>query len=150
MEDLARIVVPVDLEQHTQKIVDFAIYMANKLNSEIILFHCVEFVESAAMGEIALSQFSFEDFNSSHAKHAEEVLGDMIKNAGDKCKKCRSKVVIGDTVESILQYAESEKADMIIIGTHGKRGLEKILLGSVAERVLKRAHCPVLVTNPYR
>ena len=41
-------------------------------------------------------------------------------------------------------------ADLIVLGTHGSRGIEKILLGSVAERVLKRAACPVLVVNPYR
>jgi nucleotide-binding universal stress UspA family protein len=150
MEPLARIVVPVDLDQHTQKIVDFAIYMANRLDSEIFFFHSVEPIESVAMGEMAMVHFSYEDFNSAHAEQAEKSLAEIINKATDKCKKCHSKIVIGDAVDSILQYAENQKADMIIMGTHGKRGVEKILIGSVAERVLKRAHCPVLTMNPYR
>ena len=56
----------------------------------------------------------------------------------------------GDTVYEIVAYAKNQKADLIVIGTHGTRGLEKILLGSVAERVLKRAHCPTLIINPYK
>ncbi|MCK9294597.1 MAG: universal stress protein, partial [Desulfobulbaceae bacterium] len=59
-----------------------------------------------------------------------------------------TKVVIGDTVDTILDEAKSY--DTIIIGTHGYRGLEKILMGSVAERVVKNSPCPVLVYNPYK
>ena len=51
------------------------------------------------------------------------------------------------SVRNILKQAVSQKADMIIIGTHGKKTQGKILLGSVAEQVLRAAHCPVLVTN---
>jgi len=47
-------------------------------------------------------------------------------------------------------YTEEENAGMIIIGTHGAQGLKKILLGNVAERVVHRAPCPVLLFNPYR
>ncbi len=150
MEPLTRIIVPVDLDQHTQKIVDFAVHMANKLDCEIVFLHSVESIESVAMGEMAMVHFSYEEFNAAHAEQAEKSLAEVISKASEKCKKCRSKVVIGDAVDTILQFAENEKADMIIMGTHGKRGIEKILIGSVAERVLKGAHCPVLTMNPYR
>ena len=58
--------------------------------------------------------------------------------------------VVGDPVDEIVQIAGAKKSDLIIIGTHGTKGLEKILLGSVAERVLKRADCPVLIMNPFK
>jgi nucleotide-binding universal stress UspA family protein len=59
-------------------------------------------------------------------------------------------VVTGDPVDRITEIAKEKNSDLIIISTHGAKGLEKILLGSVAERVLKRAHCPVLVMNPFK
>ena len=59
-------------------------------------------------------------------------------------------VQIGDPAKNIVQYSEDHPTDLIIIGTHGAKGIEKVLLGSVAERVLKRAGCPTLVYNPYR
>ncbi len=150
MQDLELIVVPVDLDQHTQKLVDFAISMANNLHCEIALFHCVESVESVAMGEMAMAHLSHKEFDSTNAKKAEEILHEIMKKTAEKCEKCRSKIAIGDPVDEILNYAENENANMIIIGTHGKQGIKKILLGSVASEVLKRAHCPVLVMNPYR
>lgn len=150
MQDIKLIIVPVDLDQHTQKLVDFAISTANKLDCEIVFFHSVEPIENVAMGEMAMVHFSYEDFNSAHVTQAETSLTEIIEAAEVKCNNCRSKVILGDAVDSILHFAEDEKADMIIMGTHGKRGLEKILLGSVAHRVLQGAHCPVLVMNPYR
>jgi nucleotide-binding universal stress UspA family protein len=59
-------------------------------------------------------------------------------------------VIRGDVVDEVVKYAEEEKAGLVIIGTHGTKGLERILLGSVAERVLKSVHCPTLTMNPYR
>jgi nucleotide-binding universal stress UspA family protein len=59
-------------------------------------------------------------------------------------------VIRGDIVEEIVKYADEEDAGLVIIGTHGARGLERILLGSVAERVLKSVHCPTLTMNPYK
>ena len=58
--------------------------------------------------------------------------------------------MVGDVVQSIVNFAGSQNADMIIMGTHGKQTQGKILLGSNAEQVLRVANCPVLVTNPYR
>lgn len=145
-----QIIVPVDLEINTQKLVEFAIHMANRLDGEIIIFHCVEFIELTAMGEMALHNFSYDDYNSAMVEHAEKMIQEIVQNSIGKCKKCHGKVVVGDTVDEIVEYAKNLKADMIIIGTHGRQALGKILLGSVADRVLKRVHCPVLVMNPYR
>ncbi len=147
MQKITHIVVPVDLEKNTQKLIDFAIYIANQLDSEINFFHGIEFL---AMGEMALGNFSYNDYNSERVHYAKTALQEIVKNATGKCKKCSSKVVVGDVVDEILDYAKNRNANMIIMGTHGKRGIEKILLGSVADRVLKSAHCPVLVMNPYK
>jgi nucleotide-binding universal stress UspA family protein len=59
-------------------------------------------------------------------------------------------VLSGDVVEEINRFAGEKKADLIVMGTHGYKGLDKILFGSVAEKVVKTAPCPVLTINPYR
>jgi len=59
-------------------------------------------------------------------------------------------VVQGDPAEEILKYVESEKVDLVIMGTHGRKGLDRILFGSVANEVVKRSPAPVLTINPYR
>jgi len=59
-------------------------------------------------------------------------------------------VLPGDAAEEIMAYASSRQIDLIIMGTHGRKGLEKVLFGSVAERVVKNAPVPVLVVNPYK
>lgn len=147
MQEIKHILVPVDLEKNTQKLIDFAISIANQLDSEITFFHGIEFV---AMGEMALGNFSYDDYNSERVQNATQALNEIVKNVTSKCKKCSSKVVVGDVIDEITDYAKKRNVNMIIMGTHGKLGIEKILLGSVADRVLKTAHCPVLVMNPYR
>jgi nucleotide-binding universal stress UspA family protein len=59
-------------------------------------------------------------------------------------------ILSGDVVEEINRFAGEAKADMIVMGTHGYKGLDKILFGSVAEKIVKTAPCPVLTINPYR
>jgi nucleotide-binding universal stress UspA family protein len=147
MLNITKIIVPVDLDKNTDKIVDYALFMAKGLDAEVILFHVVEFL---AQGEMALGNLGYDDYNTRRREDAENQMNELVRGAAGKCRKCSSKVVIGDTVDEILDLAKAEDAGMIIIGTHGKRGIEKILLGSVAERVLKNAHCPVLVINPYK
>ncbi len=147
MLNITKIVVPVDLHKNTDKLVNYALFIAKSLDAEVIFFHAVEFV---VLGEMALGNPSYDDYNTDRLKKARKALDEIREKAADTYKNCTSKAVIGDTVDEILDLAKAEKAGLLIMGTHGKRGLEKILLGSVAERVLKNAHCPVLVMNPYK
>ena len=153
MKEIKRIVVPIDLQGHTNKLVDYAVNFANKLDCEIFLFHGIEFHNTGELvspGEAALTHISSIDFESSRAQHARQQLEKISRNLVGRCRKCTTWVAVGYVVDSIVEYAREQNADLIIIGTHGKRGLEKILLGSVAMRVIKRAHCPTLVLNPYK
>jgi nucleotide-binding universal stress UspA family protein len=58
-------------------------------------------------------------------------------------------VVLGDTAEEILKHVQSEGMDLIIMGSHGRKGLDKVIFGSVDEKVVKTAPVPVMVVNPY-
>jgi len=56
---------------------------------------------------------------------------------------------MGDVAEQIVEFAATNKGDLIVMGTHGYKGLEKIMFGSVADKVVRSAPCPVLTINPY-
>jgi nucleotide-binding universal stress UspA family protein len=77
------------------------------------------------------------------AEHAEEALRQKLTEAGID----NSQVVIrfGDPGHQIAEYTEEIKADLVVLSSHGQSGLSRLLLGSVAEKVVRLAHCPVLV-----
>ncbi len=62
----------------------------------------------------------------------------------------KTHILTGDAAEEIINFAQKEGFDLILMGTHGRKGLDKVIFGSVAERVVKGAPCPVLTINPYR
>jgi nucleotide-binding universal stress UspA family protein len=66
-----------------------------------------------------------------------------------KLSEVTHKVLMGDVAEQIVDYATEIVADMIIMGTHGYKGLEKVMFGSVADKVVRSALCPVTTINPY-
>ncbi len=147
MQEITKIVVPVDFSKNTDKLVEFAIYMASKLSAEISFVHVAESFKGYDM---MLGSTSFTDIKKEVRAGMEQRMANLVQDNGEKCSGCAGKVVDGDKVDGITAYAEAEKANLLIIGTHGTKGLEKILLGSVAERVVKRAACPVLTFNPYK
>jgi nucleotide-binding universal stress UspA family protein len=147
MQEITKIVVPVDLEQHTQKLAEFAIYIAKKLNVHISFIHVTEFY---ATGDMMLGSPSLETINQERIQRAKEVMANLIKDNKAKYENISGIVYKGEIVDTIVKFAAEEQAGLLIIGTHGAKGLEKILLGSVAERVLKRSHCPTLTMNPYK
>jgi len=145
MNAIQTIIVPVDLEEHTEKIVEYAAYMAEKLSAEFTIVHVVE--PFRAIGDLELGTASVKEYNQRRITHSEEFLEKLVK----EYPSCKNAVVIsGEIVEEILDFAKKKEASLIIIGTHGTKGIEKLLLGSVAERVLKRAHCPTLIMNPFK
>lgn len=146
MQEITKIVVPLDLGTHTQKLADYALYIAEKLSAHISFIHVVEFYSSGYME----ADPSLKKINQERVERTTEVMANLIKDNKEKYPNISGIVHQGHAVESIVEYAEEEQAGLLIIGTHGSKGLEKILLGSVAERVLKRVHCPSLLMNPYK
>ena len=146
MQEITKIVVPLDLGTHTQKLVDFALYIAKKLSAHISFIHVVEFYSTNNLAPIS----SLEKINQERVERTTEMMAKLIEDNKEKYPNIGGIIHQGEAVESIIKYAEEEQAGLLIIGTHGSKGLERILLGSVARRVLKKVHCPSLLMNPYK
>ncbi len=146
MQEITKIVVPLDLGEHTQKLVDFALYIAEKLDAHISFIHVVEFYAPSYL----MVSPSLEEFNREQVEKATEMMASLIEDTKKKYSNISGIVNQRWIVESIVKFAKEEEAGLVIISTHGSKGLERILLGSVARRVLKRVHCPSLLMNPYK
>jgi nucleotide-binding universal stress UspA family protein len=146
MQDIRKIIVPVDFHQHTEDLAEYSTGIASALGAKITFLHVVE--EVAYFSEY--SPDAFTRIDEELRIYAENKMAAFLEKNKVSCPGCTGLVLTGDVADSIVEYADEQDADLIIIATHGKQGIEKILLGSVAQRVLKRVHCPTLVFNPYR
>ncbi|MBU0943215.1 MAG: universal stress protein [Proteobacteria bacterium] len=146
MQEICQILVPLDFSMNTIKLVDYASYIAGKFSAKLCFVHVVDTRQAY---DLFLSHPVLTDLQEKIMAAAEERMASFLRANADRCKGCTGKVINGNIVDSLIAYAKNEKVDLIIIGTHGSKGLEKILLGSVAERVIKKSPCPTLLYNPY-
>lgn len=152
MKETNKIIVPVDFSEATESLVKYAVYMAGKLSAVTHFIHAVNFNHFANFytGQAMLAVPYVQECEEQLLTNAKEKMLKLIKDNSERCAGCTGEVVSGDPVDKIIEIAREMDSDLIIISTHGAKGLEKIMLGSVAGRVLKRAHCPVLVMNPFK
>lgn len=147
---MQNIFVPVDFHKHTDGLVAFAINITNKLEGKITFLHVAESVAGGGGDYPDAYPATFSAVNDELFAQAQRNMTALVERSKDACPGCSGVVVKGDVVETLVEYAKDKNCDMIIIGTHGYKGIQKILLGSVADRVLKRAPCPILIFNPYK
>ena len=139
---LNRILVPVDFSDCSLEAVEYAALMAQRHNASLTLLHVLEPVSYGL------------DFTLLQTGKREEIrerltarLGDMTRALTEAKIQADSQVRGGTPFESILDSAKTIPADLIVMGTHGRRGLSHALSGSVAEAVLRQSRCPVLTVR---
>jgi nucleotide-binding universal stress UspA family protein len=93
------------------------------------------------------THFNVTDFESSLRAEAEERTKAFVENTSHDRVPIDAKVIIGEPAWDICKIAEDEQYDMVVMGSHGRTGLGHMLLGSVAERVVRLSPCPVLVVG---
>lgn len=147
MVEVKKILFPVDFYESALKVLPVVKLMAEKLGAKIELIHVVKGSSDFVGYEMGAAWYS--NFEDELIKGGEKAMDRFVeeKLAG---LDVDTTVAVGDAAEEIIKYADKTGADMIIIGTHGRKGLEKILFGSVALGVAKGANCPVLTVNPYK
>ena len=148
MKEFKKILFPVDLSESSEKILPYVQAVAKKFEAKIhILFaaRVFEYFSSIYVPVPSINKFEKEIIDG-----AEKKLYEFIDKHFKEYPGTKTVVVSGDASEEIINYIESQGIDLIIMGTHGRKGLDKVMFGSVAERVVKTAPVPVLVVNPYK
>jgi nucleotide-binding universal stress UspA family protein len=145
MKKIDKIVVPIDFTKNTRKQANYALYIAESLHADIDFFHVVpDYPADAMIGSPNAQQYQEKNFAVSKKRMAE-----LIMDSREICPGCDGEVAFGDPVDQIVEFADSRGADLIIVSTHDAKGLEKMLLGSLAEHVMNKAHCHVMVMKPF-
>jgi nucleotide-binding universal stress UspA family protein len=148
MRPFKKILFPVDFSEVSPKIAPDVCDVAETYGAAIhVIFVARMFYYYT---EVNVDAASIEAIQGEIVQGAEKKMDDFIKAHFKDYPNVTAKVLIGDPAEEILRYAKSENMGLIIIGTHGRKGLERVLFGSVAERVIKMSPVPVLSINPYR
>jgi nucleotide-binding universal stress UspA family protein len=148
MPEFKKLLFPIDFSEVSPKMAPWALKVAKKFSSEIHLLFVARRLEHLA--SVYVEQVSIEDFENEVIRGAEEKIEEFANTHFHGYPACKTRVVLGDAVEEILNYIKSEEIDLIVIGTHGRKGMDRILFGSVAERVIKMSPVPVMSINPYR
>ncbi len=147
MKEFRKIMVPVDFSENSNTLLRDAADIAEKFGAELSVVFVVQSFEDYSgffVPHIPINQFEEELFRGATEK-MEKFLAENLKTG----IPCHSKILQGDVAETLVEFATANDISLIIMGTHGYKGLEKVLFGSVAERVVKTAPCPVLTINPY-
>jgi nucleotide-binding universal stress UspA family protein len=146
---ISKILIPMDGSDYSFKAAEYAIDIARRYESEITLISIVASkvkygASSGVFGAIPPSYLN--KYENEAEKWFNRVL-EKVKKDGLKIKKIKTDVITTplSIVSTILQYAQKNEADLIVMGTKGITGFKKMLVGSVASGVVTYAHCPVLV-----
>jgi nucleotide-binding universal stress UspA family protein len=143
MAPFKSILVPVDFSPHSERAVEVAMEMAAAMGAEVHLLHVYGIpvgVAGPGIYDTALPVGVLTDLRDSAAKALEE----LVARFGERGVKVSGLVREGVPAGTIVDTAEEVGSDLIVMGTRGLSGLKHVLLGSVAERTLRSASCPVL------
>jgi nucleotide-binding universal stress UspA family protein len=146
MIDLRRILIPTDFSKFSDVAVSYATALAEKFGAELYLLHVVQDLAVFVPEAVAVTPplvIPPEQFRAS----AEAALAKAIQSGQLKGLRVQPVVREGAPFYEIVRFAKEEAIDLIVMGTHGHSGLVHVLLGSVTERVVRKAPCPVLTVR---
>jgi len=148
MLEIKKILFPLDLTENSSKILPYVLSISEKYNSLVFLLHVVQDLNK--WGKLYVPHPSMDKLQKEANEAARKAMEKVCENQLQSCHNFKKKVVSGDAADEILKFLESEDIDLLIMGTHGRKGLEHVIFGSVAEKVVKKSPVPVLSINPYK
>jgi nucleotide-binding universal stress UspA family protein len=153
MQEITTVLTPIDFSENAGKIARAAAYVAGTFKAELHFVFVVQNFEDYSgffVPPVSMPNLEEELFESAQERMDTFMTENKTMLEGYGLNGVKSKVLAGDVGEEILNFAAEINCNLIIMGTHGYKGLERIMFGSVADKVVKTACCPVLTINPYR
>lgn len=140
---IGKILVPVDFSEHSQKALRYALAFASQFGAQVTLVHIVE--QMVYPGDWMYPPLAVTEFAPKKREQMLERLRAMDAGSGVKTQHI---VRLGRAWQEVVEVAKELKSDLLILATHGYTGLKHVLLGSVAEKIVRHAPCPVLSVRP--
>lgn len=142
---LKKILVPFDGSEYSENAFEKALEIAEKFKSELIV---MTVIHSEISDSVGMSLQRLEEIQDEQENIAESMLKKLETRAADKNVLLSIKIIHNpSSSDGIVAFADSGNIDLIVMGSHGRTGLRKIVLGSVANGVIGHAKCPVLITK---
>ena len=145
MAAINKILVAIDLSPQSSNVADYAVCLAKSLDAEVVAVYIAPSIGHYVGFHVPTS--SIENFVGEVVSGAEKSMEEFVKEKFQSVK-ATGRVISGYAAEEIINQAKENNVDLIIMGTHGRAGLDRILFGSVAEKVVKTSSIPVLTVRP--
>jgi nucleotide-binding universal stress UspA family protein len=139
------ILVATDFSEHAEAALEYAAQLAARLDATV---HVVHAIGIPAMGISEMGVAYASATIESATKTAQDAIAAQVAKYRDRVSLAPTRLEVGDARDVIDRVAEQIGADLVVMGTHGRRGIRRMLLGSVAEAVVRSAPCPVLTIRP--
>ena len=139
-----KILIAIDRSPYKDKVVLYGAALAKALQAKLIAIHVIE--RSPPGG---LEDFVLRNYESSQRKDAENLLNEVKESGKAMGLEIDTEITVRSRsiADAIIDYAKNKNVDLILVGTIGMTGLQKYLLGSVADKIVTHAHCPVLAVR---
>jgi nucleotide-binding universal stress UspA family protein len=142
------ILAPTDFSEYSKQAVASALELAKKFGAKLSILHVVELPAYPVEGYVppSLTTTFMEDLE----REASQELAQMVPEAESAGVELARLVTVGSPYRKILDMAEAEQVDLIVMATAGRTGFSRLIMGSIAERVVRTASCPVLTIRPHQ
>ena len=146
MTGFQKIMVPIDFSEPSQRALDFGVGLAKQFGAEIVVFHCYQ-LPLPTLGHHPYTTVLPDSYVGAVREAAIQATRRWADKARAQGVRVREEISAGFPASEIAIVAKDVGADLIVMGTRGLSGLEHVLLGSVTERTIRMAPCPVLTIN---
>ena len=140
------ILCPIDFSEFSVSAYQHALSVAEHYQAKLVAQHIVELWRHPS-ADFAASAGLYEEYSQALRESGKKQLQEFVENHTHDEIQPELLVQVGVAADSILSFAQLQKADVIVMGTHGRRGFDRLMLGSVTDRVMRTAPCPVLVAS---
>ena len=147
MQEVKKILFPTDLSEISPRLVKYVFSITQKFDAELHILFVARMLDYFA--SIYVTKAAIAGFHDEVIHGAEKKLDEFAKKYFQDGPRCITKVVQGDAGEEIIKYTVENNVNMIMMGTHGRKGLDRIRFGSVAGKFTWREHWPVMIMNPH-
>lgn len=147
MLNIKKILCAVDLSEHNHVVAEYAVALGKAFDAEITVFYATPNLSHYVGFHVPPS--SIENFVGEIATGAEQSMDEFIAaNFTAPGIKVKGVILSGYAAQEIIDYATGNAMDVIVMGTHGRTGIDRVLFGSVAEKVVKTSAVPVMTIRP--
>jgi nucleotide-binding universal stress UspA family protein len=145
MEKFKKILFALDFSEHAEHAFDYALSMAKTYNARLVILHVIQ--EPVDLSGFYVPHISFENLEKEIREGAEKMMNKFCTEMLGDFTNFETSIISGVPYQEILKKAEDDGVSMIVMGTQGRRGIDHLLFGSNAEKVVRGSQCPVLTVR---